>query len=278
MRSLALLLLAAALVAAGLLLQGRIAPPAPPPPAAVQHLQFEGLDRTYRVFTPAGLRGPAPLVLLLHGYHDSAAAFERSTGFDAEAQRLGLLAVYPDGFQNSWNAGSICCGQARARALDDRGFLLALTDHLLATEPVDPGRVYVAGMSNGAMMSLRLACESPGRFAAVASVAGELEVTDCARATPISVLQVHGTADRTVLPPGLVAGSRPQVTVFQHWRAADSCTGLAAPSVEGADTIRVATGCAAGTGVVQVDVAGGDHAWPPGVSRRIADFLLSHHR
>jgi len=92
------------------------------------------------------------------------------------------------------------------------------------------------------------------------------------------MMQIHGTADRIVLPPGLVAGSRPQVTVFQHWRTADGCTGVSAPVTAGADTIRTATGCAAGASVTQVDVAGGDHAWPPDASVRIAGFLSAHRR
>ena len=57
-------------------------------------------------------------------------------------------------------------------------------------------RVYATGMSNGAMMALRLGCQT-NTFAAIAPVAGTL-MTDCSHAQPTSVLQIHGTADDRV--------------------------------------------------------------------------------
>jgi polyhydroxybutyrate depolymerase len=62
---------------------------------------------------------------------------------------------------------------------------------------VDRARIYVTGMSNGAMMALRLGCQTD-TFAAIAPVAGTL-LSDCSGARPTSVLQIHGTADDRVL-------------------------------------------------------------------------------
>ena len=56
-----------------------------------------------------------------------------------------------------------------------RGMTPQLTARLVlltALLPVDPTRVYAAGMSNGAAMSHRLACERPERYAAIVAVAG----------------------------------------------------------------------------------------------------------
>ena len=276
---LAALLLVVVAGLATLVLVGQVLPPAGR--SSTGSLAYGGLERSYRLFVPDSAAGrPAPLLLLLHGYHDSAASFEKETGFDREAAARGLVVAYPDGYAHSWNAGSICCGEARARGLDDEGFLFALLDRLEAELPVDRSRVYVAGMSNGGMMSLRLACEAPARFAAAASVAGELEVRDCAASPPISVLQVHGTADRIVPAPGFVVGppGSDPVTVFQHWLAADRCAAVAPAVTSGGLRTRTGTGCAAGSNVTQVDVFGADHVWPKTGSALVAAFLLAHHR
>lgn len=72
--------------------------------------------------------------------------------------------------------------------------------HTLLAEllPIDADRVYATGMSNGAAMSHRLACERPGRYAAIVAVAGANQAfgsPGCNPATRTPILQVHGTAD-----------------------------------------------------------------------------------
>ena len=52
-----------------------------------------------------------------------------------------------------------CCGKAEEKKVDDVGFINALIEELEANYAIDPRRIYVTGMSNGAMMSYRLACE-----------------------------------------------------------------------------------------------------------------------
>ncbi len=83
---------------------------------------------------------------------------------------------------------------------DDIGFLRALIGSVQSEYGTDPRRVYVAGMSNGAMMSLRVACQMP-EVAAVAAVSGGLPVRwkdNCKPAHPVSVLGIDGTADPIV--------------------------------------------------------------------------------
>ena len=66
---------------------------------------------------------------------------------------------------------------------------------------MDPRRVYAAGMSNGAMMSYRLACERADRFAAIGPVAGlmaEKLAASCAPSQPVAVLSFVGTEDPLV--------------------------------------------------------------------------------
>ncbi len=89
----------------------------------------------------------------------------------------------------------------RELGIDDVAFLKALVARLIATHGVDPGRVYVTGMSNGAMMTLRLACEAGDAFRGYFAVSGNLGVelaTRCRAATPERLALAFGTDDPLV--------------------------------------------------------------------------------
>ncbi len=137
--------------------------------------------------------------------------------------------------------------------------------------PIDRARVYVTGMSNGAMMALRLGCQSD-TFAAIAPVAGTL-LTDCSRARPVSVLQIHGTADDRVPYAGgpgraFAVNGNPRVdgppveSVNATWRSIDAC-GPPTSATAGDVTTQTA-GCADGRTVELISVAGAGHQWPGG--------------
>lgn len=151
--------------------------PAPPQPSVSATVLGPGTHdlrlgaRTYRLHVPAGLpAGPAPLVVALHSALSSGAVMELLSRLDLVADREKFLVVYPDGEPAGarvWNAGD-CCNRSRS---DDVGFLVGLIDHLVATQRADRARVYVTGISNGAMMAYRLACQRADRIAAFAPVA-----------------------------------------------------------------------------------------------------------
>lgn len=151
---------------------------------------------------PPGRKGKLPLVLALHGGGGNAEGFVPSTGLNAAAAEKGFLLAYPQGTGprllgkrfRTWNAGR-CCGSAMKEKIDDVGFLVALIDHLVARAEADPKRVYVTGLSNGAMMSYRLACERADRIAAIAPVAAQGAYTGCQPSRPVPTMHFHGTAD-----------------------------------------------------------------------------------
>ncbi len=93
---------------------------------------------------------------------------------------------------------------------DDVGFAAAVVQSLIADGRVDPHRIYVMGMSNGAMMSYRLALEMRPAPAAIAAVSGTMALhSDCAAPThPASVLIIHGTDDPVVPYSGGSVGFR----------------------------------------------------------------------
>jgi len=139
-----------------------------PLPSAGRTLSGGGRERSYRLYRPVSVESgkPAPLVLVLHGGFGSAGQAEQAYGWDELADRHRFVVAYPDGVGRSWNAGW-CCGPAHLHDVDDVGFVGELVADISAGESVDPRRVFAAGVSNGAMLAYRIACESPGLLAAI---------------------------------------------------------------------------------------------------------------
>lgn len=162
---------------------------------STQTIESGVVGRTFHLYRPPGLADPAPLVVMLHGGFGNGAQAERSSHWDSEADGGHFLVAYPDGLNRARNAGT-CCGEPQRVNADDVGFITTMVGAIEQQIPIDRARVYATGMSNGAMMALRLACQTDA-FAAIAPVAGTL-LTDCSQAPPTSVLQIHGTADDRV--------------------------------------------------------------------------------
>lgn len=231
-----------------------------------QELISEGARRSFAVYRPAASAPPSgyPLVVMLHGGFGDGAQAEEAYGWDGQAEQAGFLVAYPDGLNHAWNAGGDCCGRPGRQGVNDTAFLEAMVARIETEARVDPDRVYVTGMSNGAMMAYRLACESE-IFAAIAPVAGN-QLVDCADAKPLSVLHIHGADDTRVRldggrGEGIARISGPPVpAVIEEWRARDSC-GVVRTATSGLVTTSIA-GCAHGRTVELIVVAGAGHQWP----------------
>jgi polyhydroxybutyrate depolymerase len=238
-------------------------------------LEFGGRTRTYLLHSPEGYDGKAPLalVLVLHGALQGAASVEPVSGMSAKADKEKFLVAYPNGTSRSglaptWNAGA-CCGYAQTNNVDDAGFLRALIDKLEHDYNVDPKRIFATGISNGGMMSYRLACELADRIAAIAPVEGAQDV-DCRPSGPVSVLVFHGTADLLVpynggTTPMQFGGKRkdtPVSSTVAFWVKQDGCSKT--PGHEEANQLRIDTytGCQGGAGVTLYTIEGGRHMWP----------------
>jgi poly(3-hydroxybutyrate) depolymerase len=61
---------------------------------------------------------------------------------------------------------------------------LALIDHLVASQPIDPDRLYLVGFSMGASTTWQLLARKPGRFAAAVAIAGVPNVAPTSRTSP----------------------------------------------------------------------------------------------
>lgn len=226
-----------------------------------------GGNRQAIVHHPASARPRSALVVVLHGGFGSAPQAESAYGWDRQADTAGFVVAYPDGVGRSWNVGSSCCGRAHHDGVDDVGFLHQLVVRLVASDGVDPSRIYAVGMSNGAMMTYTWACARPGELAGIGPVAGSL-LADCPHPAPVTVVAVHGTADENVPqgggvgPKGVTGVENPPLdATLARFREADGCA--SAPTViEAAPVTRTTWTCPSGRAVVRVLVTGAGHQWP----------------
>ena len=181
--------------------------PAPPEPALSARpvpgtVRVGALDRTYLLYAPARAAPAPPLLVVFHGSMGSPADIRVATGyeFDMLADRHGFVVVYPQGFEGNWNDCRRAADySARRLGIDDDAFFEALVARLRRERGIDPARVFVAGLSNGAQFVFRLALEHPERIAGAAVFAASLpmrENSDCTpRGAPPPMMIVNGTAD-----------------------------------------------------------------------------------
>jgi polyhydroxybutyrate depolymerase len=159
--------------------------------------------RRYLVATPPG---PSPggraLVVVLHGAGSSAEqvlgqAFPPSplSVWLEIAAREELVIIAPDAGKGGWS--DCFASSARVARRDDVGFIAALVDHAVAAYGVDPGCVYLMGVSRGGWMAYRAAVEIPHRLAAFSVVLAGMAPPGRSRepTTPLPALVFGCTAD-----------------------------------------------------------------------------------
>ena len=203
---------------------------------------------------------------MLHGVGNSGQSMVEATQFDRMAETAAFIVAYPDGVNETWNAGYCCLGGATTGP-DDVAFLSRLIDDVQLSHKVDPARVFVVGVSAGGMMAYRVGCELSGRVAGVGAVAGAMILDQCRPARPVSVIEIHGTADPLVpYQGGRTAGgatqlSPPTVAVVERWAELNRCPTPPATRTEGPVTTLTRSGCAEGTAVELVTIDGAGHTW-----------------
>ncbi len=223
-------------------------------------LEFGGRTRTYLLHAPiaADAETPLPVVFVLHGATQSASSAERMSAMSDKADHNHFIAIYPSGTGRLsgvpfWNAGR-CCAYALANQVDDIGFFRALIDKLERDHTVDRKRIYFTGISNGAAMSYRVACEMSDQVAAIAPVEGALNI-DCRPSVPVSVLIFHGTSDRLV-PFSSVAHA------VDFWVKHDGCSAIPEHQETAEVHVDKYSGCQDGDEVTLYAIPGGHHMWP----------------
>ena len=256
-------------------------------------------DRPFKLHVPRSYDPAAkvPLVVLLHGYTSNSAAADSYFKLTAESDRRGFLYATPDGTEDRrgkqhWNATEACC-DFYGRGTDDSAYLSKLVDTVKAGYSVDAKRVYFIGHSNGGFMSHRMACDHADVVAAIVSLAGMVtsKPETCKPARAVTVVQIHGTQDETILFDGGSNGGQPYPSATDtvaFWRKQNGCGDQAEAQVkpldldrgsDGPETVVTSyrAGCRDGSRAELWSIKDGRHvpALSAGFSATVVDFLYS---
>ena len=218
----------------------------------------DGIAHTSLVYVPAVYDSSeeTPLIVNMHGYMLSGRNQSEWSNMNATADERGFVAVYPNGYNSSWNGGT-CCGQASTDDIDDVGFMKALVAFVSERLCIDPARVYATGLSNGGYMSNRLGCDAGDVFAAVAPVAGAIGIEDCSPERPMPVIIYHGTND------WLVAYADGEAA-FAEWVEHNGCVGDPVRTEYGGSYCDAYEDCEGGVKTVMCTLDPMGHCWPGG--------------
>lgn len=258
-----------------------------PPVAGVlsnESLLVSGVTRTFLKYTPSAMpAGVAPLVIVLHGGTEDGATAAGATRATAAWRDIADLAkfivLYPDGIGGNWND---CRSDATViGTADDVGFLDALITRAGNDRPIDATRVYVTGVSNGGLMSYRIAYQLAARVAGIGAVIANLPVDPAATCRPagqpIGVVIMDGTADPLMpFAGGVVALSTSRGTVLSatatrdYWAGVNGCTGAPVSqtladidATDGSTVVKQNyASCSSGKPVVFFRLDGGGHNMP----------------
>ena len=256
--------------------------PVPGPGDFTRRLLSGGIERTYILHVPPGWTADAglPLVLAFHGALSGPVQLQTVSGLDDVADQSGVVVAYPAAALGDWNTECLQCGSdAVVEEIDDVGFVADLVDRLAADAGIDRRRVYVIGISNGALFVHHLACAAQGIVTAAASVAATLiapEYVPACGSDSVPIQFFHGSEDTFFPPEGGLAGNNVvHVRLLSieesvaSWADRDDCGGV--PEVtpipdaedDGTTVVRRVHGdCDAGTAVVYYAIEGGGHTWP----------------
>lgn len=260
-------------------------------PVDASVIDSDGEPRSFEMYVPPTTPRPLPMVLILHGGRGTATQIRTYTHFDTIASREGILAVYPQAVQGLWNDGrpELEAISHRVTQTNDVKFLLTLIDHLIERGLADPHRVYVAGLADGGLMALRLACEHPDRLTAAAMVAANQPVSmTCAAQRPVPFVFFHGTADRFMPMDGgdilqwdhvnrgkILSADE---TVGQ-WLRINGCSGepheqQLSGTHNSLDVDQITYDDCSGAPVEHFITQEGGHGWPGAEQSRVGDQLL----
>ena len=247
----------------------------------------DGLTREYILHVPPSYIADErmPLVLNWHGLGSSAGQQADYSELPAKADAEGFIVVMPQGLGDPARHNFT----KSAAGADDVAFTTDMLDKFEAELCIDPARVFSTGISNGAQMSVRLACNLSDRIAAIAPVAGAyyppfvvgFAEPGCLSTRPVALLAFHGTDDTTIPFEGGagifgVIFRSLEGEIMPEWAAHNGCTvgpsdTSAAPGVRLRNYSACDDGVAVQLYVVEdadgagADTKGGGHTWPGAV-------------
>lgn len=153
------------------------------------------VKRACRLFVPpAEPAGPRALVVMLHGCRQGPDDFAIATRMEAHAARHGAFVAWPA--QTARANRNRCWNwfrpQHQLAGAGEPEAIAAITREVIARHAIDPGRVFVAGLSAGGAMAVIVAAAYPQLFAAVGVHSGL--AYRAAHSLPSAMLAMRGAS------------------------------------------------------------------------------------
>ena len=254
--------------------------------SSVQQLTLQGVERLYRVHNlQAADDGAAPMVLHLHGYRsrEKANAGRETLNYIAwdrleeTAEKHGFVLVQPAAYLGQW---SLFPGLQNTKLesgveIDDMRFIFRVVDSLIRSGVADKNRVYLSGISDGAIMAYQLLCDPDSPFAAAVPIVGTMYVkhmANCGSSNPAPIMVIAGTNDRILPYDGWLFPTGREASIpetMEHWRLLHGCKGQKSEPLKDRElddkssVLSITwTGCRKENAVKLLRVEGGGHAVP----------------
>ena len=125
-------------------------------------------------YVPADLPKKSPLVVVLHGCHQTAEAYDHGSGWSTLARERGFAVVYAE--QKRSNNGNLCFNWFRpSNVTRDRGEVMSIRQmvaKMASAHGIDRKRVFVTGLSAGGAMAAAMLAAYPDVFRGGGIIAG----------------------------------------------------------------------------------------------------------
>lgn len=272
----------------------------------VAQINVNGVTRSFHYFIPQHTKNkPLPVIIAIHGGGGNGAQMSKSSELIKTARKYNFIVIFPNGNGKkgdgllTWNANH-CCGFAMKNDSDDIRFISQLIDYTNNSLGGDYKRIYLTGISNGAMMTQKAAIALPQKIAAIAPVVGTLFGDEPMPSFGVPALIINGAQDDHIPlnggPPPKNSFAwdgtpmKPVLYLGQFWAKANKCA--PAPKISETNALTIYDfACAPRTNVRHVIVKDGGHEWFGGKAGRpgkpspsqsfdtneeIARFFLAH--
>ena len=250
------------------------------------YITVDNIRRHFVCYEPGlSLTNPA-VIISLHGRLGTGRQMMGFADFRPLADAESFIIICPDGIGQSWNDGRST--PAQKQGINDVKFISELIDYAVTTRHADASRIYVTGMSNGGFMASRLACELPGKIAAVAVVAASMDQdAGYEPVKPIPIMYIQGTDDPLVpFNGGAMSRGKGYIYSFEailkQWADMARCstkpqTSNLPNAVTDGTTVnkREYYNSTTGIKVIGYAINGGGHTWPGG-SQYLPKFLIGN--